>query len=253
MKRNEWRKRIYDKYMSNIFADTHLSKREYILQYKYFKRNYLSYMPKNKNASILELGSGMGQFYYFCLKSGYRRYEGVDLSDENITYIKKKVTPNARIYKIDMLEFLKHCEKDKYDIVILNDVIEHLTKDEIFDLMDGVMKVLKPGGGFIIKTPNMANPIVAAAGRYIGFDHEIGFTEISIREVLRACGYCNIKIKGTDIYVLNPVISIPAKLTAKVVNFILWFFSALYGRTSLKIYEKDILALAYKPSAGECS
>ena len=67
MKRNEWRKRIYDKYMSNIFADTHLNKREYILQYKYFKINYLSYMPKNKNASILELGSGMGQFYYFCI------------------------------------------------------------------------------------------------------------------------------------------------------------------------------------------
>lgn len=52
MKRDEWRKRIYDKYMSNIYADTHLNKREYILQYKYFKKNYHSYMPQNKNSSV---------------------------------------------------------------------------------------------------------------------------------------------------------------------------------------------------------
>lgn len=189
----------------------------------------------------------MGQFYYFCLKSGYRRYEGIDLSDENIEYIKKNVDSKAHIYKIDIFEFLKNCRNDKYDMVIINDVIEHLTKDEIFDLMDEVMRILKPGGGFVIKTPNMANPLVAAAGRYIGFDHEIGFTEISMREVLRACGYCSIKIIGTDIYVLNPFISIVAKLASKLMNIILWFFSALYGRTSLKIFEKDILALAYKP------
>lgn len=60
-----------------------------------------------------------------------------------ISHILKNVNSKARIHKIDMVQFLRECEEDKYDVVIFNDVIEHLTKEEIFDVMDGVRKVLK--------------------------------------------------------------------------------------------------------------
>ena len=92
----------------------------------------------------------------------------------------------------------------------------------------------------------MANPYVNTAGRYIDFTHEIGFTEKSMRQILRATGYRDIEIIGTDVYVLNPIISIIAKIISKIVNLFLYLFSALYGRTSLKIFEKDILAVAKK-------
>lgn len=242
----QWRSRVYDNYVTNVFEDAHSRKNEFKLLYRYYKRNYSPYLPKDKRAKILELGSGMGHFYYFLRKSGYRCYEGVDLSEENITYIRKKVDKNVNVHKIDMIEFLNSIDGDTYDAVVLNDVIEHLTKQEIFDMMDGVKTVLKPGGVFLIKTPNMANPYVNTAGRYIVIDHEIGFTETSMREVLRSCGYRNIKIVGTDIYVLNPVISILAKGVSKLINFRLFVLSALYGRTTCRIFEKDILAIAYK-------
>lgn len=92
----------------------------------------------------------------------------------------------------------------------------------------------------------MANPFVNTAGRYIDFTHEIGFTEKSMRQVLRATGYSNIKIIGTDIYVLNPIVNILAKAASKVLNAVLFFVSALYGRNSLHVFEKDILAIAQK-------
>lgn len=243
---NDWRDRIYDNYMSNVFLDAHSRKKEMELQCKYFKKNYLKYLPQNKDCKVLELGSGMGHFYNFLLKNGYSNYEGVDLSSENIQFIKEHINPKAAVHKKDMIQFMSECGPEKYDVVVFNDVIEHLTKPEIFDVMDGVMKVLKPGGCFLIKTLNMANPYVNTAGRYIVIDHEIGFTETSMRELLRACGYQNVKIVGTDIYVLNPIISILAKAVSKLINLRLFILSVLYGRTTCKIFEKDILAIGYK-------
>lgn len=243
---NQWRDRIYDNYVTNAMGDAHSGKNEMQLQYRYFKKNYLKYLPSDRQAKILELGSGMGQFYYFLLKSGYRNYEGVDLSEENIAYIKQHVSSKARIYKADMFTFLQECNEEQYDVVVFNDVIEHLTKEEIFNVMDGVKRVLKKGGVFLIKTLNMANPFTNTAGRYIVIDHEIGFTEVSMKELLRACGYRDISIVGTDVYVLNPLISIPAKAVSKLINCILYILSLLYGRKTIKIFDKDILAIAYK-------
>lgn len=243
---NEWRDRIYDNYMTNVFADAHNNNKEMARQCKYFEKNYLNYLPKNTDSKILELGTGMGHFLYFLEKHGYTNYEGIDLSEENINYVKKTIDSSVTIHKKNLLDFLDESESEIYDVVIFNDVIEHMTKTEIFSVLDGVNKVLRSGGVFFIKTPNMANPYVNTAGRYIVIDHEIGFTEVSMKEVLRACGYSEIKIIGTDIYVLNPLISIPAKALSKLINLRLYFLSALYGRTSIKIFEKDILAIAYK-------
>ena len=242
----EWRNRIYDSYISNIFKEAHVLQGEMELQYKYYRKNYGKYLPADRNARILELGTGMGHFYYFLRKSGYLKYEGVDLSKENIAYVKNNINPKCRIYRMDICEFLRRADREKYDVVVMNDVIEHLTKDEIFEVLDGVREVLKKDGVFLIKTLNMANPMVSTAGRYIVIDHEIGFTETSIREVLRACGYKNISVVGTDVYVLNPFISIPAKIVSKIINKMFYLLSVLYGRTTLKIFEKDLLAVAYK-------
>ena len=211
MERSEWRKLIYDSYMTNIYGSGHTNKTHFESQYKYFRRNYLKFMPNDQNAKILELGAGIGQFYYFCEKEGYHNYTGIDMSSENVAYIKEKISAEADIHKIDMFEYISAANDNSYDVIVLNDVIEHLTKGEIFDLLISVRRILKDGGIFLIKTPNMANPFVNTAGRYIGFDHEIGFTETSIKEVIRACGYSGVKVIGTDIYVFNPLISILAK------------------------------------------
>lgn len=242
-----WKQRIYDSYMSNGFQDSHSMVKEFELHSKYFKKNYLKFMPQNKNCRILELGCGMGQFYYFCNNLGYKNYVGIDASGENVDFVKKSLGAESNVFEGDIMKFLSSADfQEKYDVVILNDVIEHLTKSEIFEVLDGVYKLLNENGVFMIKTPNMSNPFVSTAGRYIDFTHEIGFTEKSMSQILRATGYRDIKIVGTDIYVLNPIISLIARIISKIINVFLYLFSALYGRTSLKIFEKDILAVAKK-------
>ena len=106
-------------------------------------------MPKDKRCRILELGCGMGQFYYFCRKQGYNNYVGIDASKENIMHIKSCLDKRAKVKVMDMFEFLsKEDGSKKYDVVVLNDVIEHLTKPEIFAVLDGVKKILIRGAFF---------------------------------------------------------------------------------------------------------
>lgn len=242
----EYRNLIYESYITNLIGEGHLNSYDSKLQIKYFKKNYLKYMPKNKDAKILELGTGMGQFYSFCLKYGYTDYEGIDLSTEEIKYVKETINKDVIIHQMDILDYLKNAASESFDVIVYNDVIEHLYKNEICELLLMVRRVLKKGGVFLIKTPNMANPFVSTAGRYIAFDHEIGFTETSMREILKATGYTDIKIVGTNIYVAFPVLNQIAWLCSKIMNVFLWLLSSLYGRTYLKIFEKDILAIVRK-------
>lgn len=151
----------------------------------------------------------------------------------------------GKVYHASILEFLLD-KKEHYDVIVLNDVMEHMTKEEIFKVMDAVGNALKRGGRFLAKTPNMANPFVACVGRYIDITHETGFTEVSMKQVLKAAGFCGITVAGTDIYVLNPIVSAAAKTASKMINILLYVMSALYGRTSIRIFEKDLLAVGFK-------
>lgn len=240
-----YRDLIYSTYINNTMGTSHNDKNTKY-QIRYYKKNFARHISKDKSIKILELGCGMGEFYQFLRREGYSNYEGVDISEDEIEYIKKTIDNDVRIFKEDIFNFLNNSTENCYDVVVFNDCIEHLKKDEICNILIEIKRVLKDNGKALIKTPNMANPFVSTAGRYIGFDHEIGFTENSMREILRAIGYSRIDIKGTNIYVICPVINQIAWVISKIIGCILFLISALYGRTSLRIFEKDILAIAVK-------
>lgn len=103
---SEWRQRIYNSYMSNGFRDSHSMRDEFALHAKYFKKNYLRFMPKDKDCKILELGCGMGQFYFFCKTNGYENYVGIDASSENISFI-KSWDKQVEVREANILSFIK--------------------------------------------------------------------------------------------------------------------------------------------------
>jgi cyclopropane fatty-acyl-phospholipid synthase-like methyltransferase len=57
------------------------------------------------------------------------------------------------------------------------DVIEHLTRQELFDLLDSVYRVLAPGGVCLVHVPN-AEGLYGMRIRYGDFTHELAFSEI---------------------------------------------------------------------------
>jgi SAM-dependent methyltransferase len=243
---SDYNKRIWDRYVSTFFSNAHPIDKlvdEYKTTARYYKKNYLKHLPENKECSILEIGCGLGHFLNFLEKWGYKKYIGIGLSDEEIGVCRRF---NFNVLKADVFNFLED-KRGSFDVVVLNDTIEHFTRSEVVRLLQLIHSCLKGGGTLFVKTVNMSNYITAPSGRYIDFTHKIGFTEESLKQVCLFAGLDSVKVFGADIYVFyfNPL-----NYIAKFLSFILgWGMRLsflLYGRKTTKIFSKNIIAVCRK-------
>jgi len=233
----------YEMYISTHFGKARKNiKREFDLYYRLFKKNYSSLLPKDKGANILDIGCGMGHFLYYLKKGGYKNISGLDVSRENAEFCRKN---GFNIACKDGRTFLKP-QKEKYDVIVMNDVIEHLDKGEIFEMLSMIHSALKKGGTVMVKTPNMANPLCVHS-RYIDFTHEVGFTEESLSQALRVSGFREVFVYPLDIYVKkNPLFNMIGKLAFWFQNTVLKLLFIANGRISTRIFTKSILAVGRK-------
>lgn len=77
------------------------------------------------------------------------------------------------------------------DVVVVFDVIEHFTRDELLPFVDQVHRVLKPGGRWIIHAPNSESPFFGAI-RFGELTHELAFTRTSIAQLLLSSGFAEV-------------------------------------------------------------
>lgn len=243
-KEKEYRKIIYENYeptlsTGQLYNDENKEKK---LMRRYFERNYLSEFPTDRGISILDIGCGKGMYINACLENGYDNVTGIDLSLSNIDFC---ISQGYKVEQQDMMEFLVK-KNNQYDVIMFNDVIEHLKKDEIFEILFRMRSALKENGMLIVKTINAANPYVASSGRYVTFDHEIAFTDASLGQILRSSGFSVVEIKALDIYVTGSPIDWIAKFIASLICCSLYMKSLLFGRRSIRIFTKSIIAFAKK-------
>jgi 2-polyprenyl-3-methyl-5-hydroxy-6-metoxy-1,4-benzoquinol methylase len=169
----------------NIF-----SKQQYDKASESFESRYSDVMPRDKQANILDLGAGGGQFLYYLRKKGYSNYMGIDISAQQVEFCKKNVTD--RVLEADAFQFLKG-KQVTYDAIVANDVLEHIRKEDLPALLNMVKSCLKKKGVFIARVPNMSNPF-SLNSRYCDFTHETGFTPRSLYQVLWLSGFRDIAI-----------------------------------------------------------
>ena len=100
---------------------------------------------------ILEIGCGKGEFASLVMERGinYNRYTALD---GNIGYIRNAITLGIDAGVADFGDPLP-LKNECFDIVISLEVIEHVPNCE--ELINGIYRVLKPGGHFILSTPNV--------------------------------------------------------------------------------------------------
>lgn len=66
----------------------------------------------------------------------------------------------------------------------------------------------------MIKTDNRANPFTSIGGRYMDLTHEFSYNEMSMKQLLYATGFLDVKVRETDIY----VVMFPLKIAARLVE-----------------------------------
>lgn len=155
-----------------------------------FERVYAGILPKDKGSKILDIGCGCGHFLYYLEKKGYRDFLGIDISEEQVNYCRENISKKAVL--ANALEYLKG-KDGVYDVISAHDVMEHMPKDMIIEFLRLVRGALKIGGIFIVRVPNMSNPLCLDS-RYGDFTHEVGFTAKSLYQALWNGGFRDINV-----------------------------------------------------------
>ena len=236
---------IYDKYLEAGFLRFNKpTKHAFENMARFYHVWYGKYLPSNKDAKILDAGCGMGHFLYYLKKMGYTNLLGIDISPQAVDFVKKYITKNVIL--ADAFEFLKGA-KD-FDVIVLNDIIEHIPKERVLELLKLCFNALKPGRKIFVKTDNMSNPFSLKL-RYQDFTHEVGFTEESFVQVLYIAGFRNIRVFGASEHTSSISIRV---LIRKIVHMILRLLFLIQGFSAPKILDKCIIAIAEKPNNPYC-
>ncbi len=114
-----------------------------------WKKNY------KERASILDAGSGFGQYSYYLSKQ-YKNWEilGVDVKPEQIEDCNNfftKIGKSERV-KFEFADLTKFSKNQEYDLILSVDVMEHILEDVV--VFKNFYQSLKKGGMVLISTPS---------------------------------------------------------------------------------------------------
>lgn len=185
MSGRRYRERIYAAYRDSLAPELELSAgRDDAFYFPQFRRHYAPLLPADRKAGILDLGCGQGLFLSWLKSEGYTAASGVDGSPQMARLARAR---GLAVEEGDMKDALR-ARAGSLDCVTAFDVLEHLDKDELLELMDLVFAALRPGGMFLCHTVN-ADGFSWGRMRYIDLTHEIAFTRYSLAQLFKVCGF----------------------------------------------------------------
>jgi SAM-dependent methyltransferase len=152
------------------------------------KQFFSKFFP-GKKATYLDIGPGQGETLILWRKLGYDNIQSIDISNDVCSHI-KKLGFNCELVA-DSTNFLIN-NKEKFDFIMLNDVVEHINKDELIIFIEAVFDSLKKNGKVLIKVPNAQSPHFSI-GRYGDLTHVQSFTELSLTQLMKLGGFENFK------------------------------------------------------------
>jgi 2-polyprenyl-3-methyl-5-hydroxy-6-metoxy-1,4-benzoquinol methylase len=105
--------------------------------------NWIKNSPKN--IKILDCGCGIGIAGLILKENGFRNVIGVDIN-------RKNVETASRLFRAYQMDCNKLELKEKFDVIIVLNLIEHLNFPQKF--LKKVKRILRPNGMLILSLPN---------------------------------------------------------------------------------------------------
>ncbi len=210
--------------------------------YEYYKYNYLSRLPHNKDACILVISCGPGYLVNLLNQQGYRNVLGIDSDSQKIEYARER---SLKCETHEAFSFLQD-KADAYDVIIPEQELNHLTLDEMVIFLKLCWRSLRANGLLLVYGLNGANPLVGSENLAHNIDHFNTFTEYSLRQVLVHANFKDVRIFPLKLYVFwkNPLNYIGFFATALLELFFRLIF-IMYGK-SVTILTKKIAATCRK-------
>ncbi len=156
--------------------------------------NMRRWLPPVQGTRVLEIGCGMGEMMIGLSKAGYHCV-GIDVSEIRIQNLQTLESSHLEFRNVEgtALPF----PNGSFDIVISMQLFEHLHPDDAQDHLCEVHRVLKPGGIYLLETPNrLTGP--GDVSRFYA-DEPLGFhlKEYSIRQLKKMFyrgGFCRVQV-----------------------------------------------------------
>lgn len=160
----------------NRFQNTGLEKRKRV--WKILCQNYFQqFVPTD--GSILDLACGYGEFINNIVAN--KRF-AADLNTDSSRHLDNNVS-----FKLTAANDLSHLKSDSLDRVFTSNFLEHLpSKEACSEVFKEVLRVLKPGGAFMILGPNIR---YAYKEYWDYYDHYLPLSHLSLVEGLVLAGY----------------------------------------------------------------
>lgn len=162
--------------------------------------------PTNSSIKILDIGCGLGgdlENAKNTLQNKSVELFGIEI---NLDYAETNKNNGIKISSLDIESATLPFEKEYFDIIIINQVLEH-TK-EIFFITSQANRVLKKGGILIVGVPNLAalhNRILLLLGRQPACiktlsAHIRGFTKKDLISFFQKNGFSLLNFAGSNFY-----------------------------------------------------
>jgi len=210
---------------------------------QFYRKNYMGYVPRYRNASILVVSCGPGYFLDLLKQEGYTDVLGIDSDPEKAKYARGK----GLNCEIDgAFPFLERNE-NSFDAIIAEQEINHLTKEEILKFLKLCWNNLREGGTLIVHSLNGANPITGSEALAQNYDHYNTFTEYSLRQILEHAHFDEIHVFPLKLFVFyNNPLNYVGLIFDKVLTLIFKLSFKFYGKSN-RIFTKKIAAVCEKP------
>ena len=211
-----------DLYYTKSNSEFHHQRKEYNIEQN--KKTYSNYIKlikeKVQGGKVLEVGCGNGFLLKMLKDHGYD-CSGVEPSPMASAFAREKFALNVETAYLDKSTFYK----DKFDLVILIDVFEHISDMQTF--MKDITHVLKPGGYIFVGTGNIDSFTARLAksnwGYFTSWEHISFFTPKSIQFLLKSFEFSGINIEKTSVEhkPLQNIFEFLKNCVKKVVNLFL--------------------------------
>lgn len=152
------------------------------------------------NTKVLDIGCGAGTIDFFIASLGVKVL-GVDLSKKAVQSCieSSKVLNLNMATRFKVMDFPKEKPSEKFDYVLLFEVLEHLEDD--LECLKRIQSLLKKGGILVLSTPSNEAPL-HRLGLLKEFDRRVGhLRRYSVQELLsllNTVGLDIIEIKPTE-------------------------------------------------------
>ena len=209
---------------------------------KFYRRNYLKYMPKNKSVRTLVISCGAGYMVELMNSEGYTDVLGIDSDPDKIALAKKH---GLNCCAANAFPLLRE-NLEPFNLIFAEQEINHLTRNEILTFLGLCHKNLTDGGHLIVHSLNGANPITGSEALAQNFNHFNTFTEYSLRQVLEYSNFSDIHVFPLNLYVFyeNPLNYVGLAMN-NILNIFFRLGFIFYGKDN-KIFSKKIAAVCRK-------